>query len=224
MIRFLLLTDPRSGTMMLTDTLSKHSQIKWFNLYASNPDNPRGHYKKLIDLQEDKSHKWTGTTMHRVGDGWINSFSHIPPNKFWKEIYHRHDRWILLHRENILRQWISRQVGVILRSYKVSKPRSVDPGPIRIVIQEFMSYVAEMEGLRQKIDVNFLGALVLTYEELCDDWKENFLLIQKYLGLNPIITEPVTFKQESRPLHEVIENYEEIKSYLSNRGYGRWFE
>ncbi|KKK69549.1 hypothetical protein LCGC14_2932930, partial [marine sediment metagenome] len=68
-ITFLLLSDTRSGTMMLTDALDERPCIKFYNLYASNPDNPKKYYDnwELFQDTEEKGITHRGTTMHRVG-------------------------------------------------------------------------------------------------------------------------------------------------------------
>lgn len=224
--RFLLLTTPRSGTMMLTDTLSTYDQVRWHNLYAANPDNPAGSYRAWESFQEVQEIGVThrGTTMHKVGNGWIKNLSPIPLEEFWQVVHDRHDRWILLRRENLLRQYLSHQVGIVLRSYHVSKPRAKDPGPVRIQMQPFFDHVGSIELLQERIDPYFPGALRLSYEELSDNWAGSFRKVQDYLGIPRKDIPPVTFKQETRPLSEAIENYEDVKQYLIHRGYEHWTE
>ena len=224
MTRFLHLTDPRSGTMMLTDTLTTaHPEIQWYNLYAANPDDPVGHHLNWENHLAGPA-KYAGTAMHRVADFWIRSMSPIPPKDFWKQLCSRHDRWILLHRENVLRQYLSIQVGVVLGSYHVAQPRAVDPGPVRIVIQEFLESLEAQVSLQKEIDKHFpLTRLQLTYEQLAEDWSATFRVVQQYLDLPVVDIPPVTCRQETRSLREAIQNYDEIRSYLSNRGYERWF-
>jgi len=150
--------------------------------------------------------------------------SPINPEHHWRWLNERHDRTVLLRRDNELRRYLSKQVGVILRTYEVDEPRQTDPGPVRIVIQEFLEILEATEFLHRTIDVQFPGALSLTYEQLTADWDGTFGQVQEYLGLQPVAAPPVTCKQETRPLAEAIQNYTEIRDYLTHRGYERWFE
>lgn len=225
MIRFLQLSDTRSGTMMLTDALDHHySCLQFYNLYASNPDDSEGHQKLWEQFQQAKEEGIThkGTTMHRVGDGWIKTLSPTQPQQFWSMVRDHHDRWICLHRENLLRRFLSHKVGVVLKSYRVSKPRKKDPGSVVLPIQELLEFIGNTQILREKIDVYFPERLVLTYEQLVTDWNATILQVQEYLNLPLISVKPITYLQEKRPLREAIQNYDEVASYLSNRGCNEW--
>ena len=223
-LRFLILSDPRSGTMMLADAIDEHPCVRLYNLYASNPDNPKIHHKNWEKFQQEIAPGVThrGTTMHRVGDGWIKSLSPISSKDFWAMVADHHDKYVCLHRENILRRFLSKKVGVILRGYGVHSPREKDPGPIRISIQELMEFIEDTKMLWEKINHNFPDRLVVTYEKLSTDWNNKLRQIQAYLGLPQTEIQPVTYRQENRPLVNAIENYQEIYSYLSNRDLGSW--
>lgn len=225
-VKFLILSDPRSGTMMLTDSLDEDRRVKMFNLYASNPDNPAGYHRNWLRFQDKVEPRVThrGTTMHRVGDGWIRNLSPLPPDQFWQTVRDRHDLHVCLHRENLLRRFLSRKVGVILRGYGVHAPRDKDPGPVRLPIQELMEFVGNTHLLQEQINQYFPDRLIVRYEDLATKWDLTFLAVQNYLGLPATGIEPVTIRQERRLLKVAIENYEEVKSYLTNKGWGHWLD
>ncbi len=211
--------------MMLTDALDELSYIKFYNLYASNPDNPQLHYNNWKSFQNatEKGISHRGTTMHRVGEGWFDQLSPMPFDAFWKKVSKRTDFQICLHRENLLRKFLSQKVGVVLRSYHVHKARTKDPGPIRIPVQELLEFIGTTKRLQEQINLYFPNRLTVTYEELDTKWNETITRIQEYIKLPPTNIQPVTVKQENRPLQEAIENYDELYSYLTNKGFGDWF-
>lgn len=223
---FLLLTTPRSGTMMLADALDELSCITLYNLYASNPDNPGQHHRNWEEWQGEKDSAIThrGTTMHRVGDGWIKSLSPVSPDRFWRMLNSKHDCCICLRRENILRQYLSQKVGVILRGYGVYAPRTRDPGPVRVPIAEFIEHARSLQYLQERIDAEFPESLRVTYEQLCNNWDGEMLRIQRYLGLPSGRLKLVTIKQETRLLREAIQNYDEIAHYLKGQGWEEWLD
>lgn len=223
-IRFLILSDARSGTMLLTDAIDEHQCVKFYNLYASNPDNPKGHYDnwRAFQRQEEEGITHRGTTMHRVGDGWITTLGHTEPRHFWNDIAQQNRKCISLRRENLLRRLLSIKVGVLLKSYKVDRPRTEDPRPVLIPVQELMKFIGDTELLHERIDGHFPYRLEITYEQLAWDWPSTFWRIQEYLGLPQTGIEPVTFLQEKRPLAEAIQNYEEIEFYLTNQNLKEW--
>lgn len=223
---FLLLTTPRSGTMMLADALDELDCVALRNLYASNPDNPGQHHRNWGRWQKEKDSAIThrGTTMHRVGEGWISSLSPIPPNQFWGMLNTRHDYCICLRRKNILRQYLSQKVGVILRGYGVHTPRSKDPGPILIPITEFIEHARSLQHLEERVDAEFPDRLKINYEQLCSDWDGEILRIQGYIGLPPKQLSLVTIQQENRRLRDALLNYDEIAHYLERQGWEEWLD
>jgi len=223
---FMILSDARSGTMLLTDSLDTREDTTFFNLYASNPDNKSGHYDNWLRFLHTSENGIThrGTTMHRVGDGWIDTLSPIPPGRFWSVVAANVDKCICLRRDNLLRRFLSIKVGVLLKSYKVDKPRDVDPGPVMVPMQELMEFIGSTRLLHEKIDGEFSGRIEIHYEDLAARWDETLLRIQTYLGMDVSEIQPVTFRQETRPLVESIQNYAEVKTYLSNQGLSHWLE
>jgi hypothetical protein len=54
--------------------------------------------------------------------------------------------------------------------------------------------------------------LEITYEDLCDDWEQTLDRIQRYIGVDPLpISQPFP-KWETRPLRQVVSNYEELQA------------
>lgn len=224
--RFLILSNARSGTMMLTDSLDESSAVTMFNLYAANVDKPHQYWINWELFQQKCLPKVThvGTTMHRVGNGWIKRFKHIQVEKFWGEMQDHHEKVICLHRENVLRQFLSRKVGIVLKSYKVDKPRKEQPGPVQIDVEELERFAQDLEQLQDSIDYQFPGRLTVTYEQLADQWQETFRRVQVYLGLPVSAIGPVTVRQETRPLQEAIQNYSEVSTHLIANGSGQWLD
>jgi len=226
MIRFLLLSDARSGTMMLADAIDELSCVALHNLYAANPQNPKGSHRNWIEFQRKREEGIThkGTTMHRVGDGWVRTMSPIPVEVFWETVNRQHEKVICLHRENLLRRFLSQKVGVVLKSYGVHQPRTKDPGSIKLPLLELVEFIGATEILHEKIDVFFPDALIVTYEELDLLWESTIEKIAGYLQLPEVPRKQVTIKQETRPLIDAIENYREIAAYLTEQGLSHWLK
>ena len=50
------------------------------------------------------------------------------------------------------------------------------------------------------------------YEDLCDSFDKTIKSVQDYLGLDYIKLEPASLiKQETRPIQEIVSNYEDVK-------------
>lgn len=230
-VRFLSLSNPRSGTMMLNDMLMLHPALRMHNLYARDqapgaPIPASYHCSWLAFMWNDPQPGIThlGTAMHRVGPAWIKQYTIFSPDRYWQMLADRHDRYLLLHRLNLLRQYLSHKVGQQL-GYDVHQPRSSKPvpKPVRIPIEDLIHFVRTTEILTAAVNGCFPGALVLTYERLCSDWKGVLEQVCAYLGL-PWFEgfQLVTLKQESRPLAEAIENYSEVADWCNSNGHGAW--
>lgn len=219
--RFLILSDGRSGTMMLTDTLDESPKVKFFNLYGLNIERPERYWLnwELFQQQHADTVTHVGTTMHRVGDSWFARIQGMTFDLFWKMVRDRHDKAILLHRNNKLRQFLSRKVGQVLGSYHVSSPREKQPEPIPVDTVELADFVELVESLRERIDQYFPYRINVVYEDLADNWDATFPMIEDYLGMPRSGLQPVTFRQETRPLSEVIANYDDVAAWCRDNNH-----
>ena len=227
-LRFILLTTPRSGTMMLANALEADPAVRLWNLYASNPKEPH------VSLALWEGFQWgeyppevthLGTTMHFVGAAW-SPRSPIPLARLWSMLAAKHDRYLILYRENLVRQYLSYQVGIALGTYDVLKPRSEkpEPPPVTFDLQKFTAWVADIRWLLQLANL-FPSRLQLSYELLSRQWNAVYRTVRDYLGLPKIADAPSpTYKQESRTLHEAITNYDEVATWCKTDGHEEWME
>ena len=224
-IKFLLITLARSGTMMVANVLEKRTEVALNNLYASNPDQPHVAHALWCASQYGKtSHK--GTTMHFIDNLWIKQHSPIPVDQFWNMVAQQHDRYICLHRENLLFQYLSHQVGHKIGTYDVLQPRDTKPIPptLNLNVKAFQEFIEGTTHLWNTITPNFPGRLCLTYEQLCQNWGRCWTTIQDYLELPVQKNELITYKQENRSLRESIENYDEMFEFCTSIDHQEWME
>jgi len=131
-IKFLSLSTPRSGTMMLNDILQLHPAVKMHNFYSRNAaiGDPgysygRDHFAwEMFQWQESDVLTHLGTSMHYVDNAWVKQFTHFTGDSLWRMLARYHDRYITLTRDNQLRRYLSIQVGAILKTYDVHESRA----------------------------------------------------------------------------------------------------
>lgn len=224
--RFMILSDGRSGTMMLTDTLDTLPFIHFFNLFAVNIERSEQYWNNWEKFQQKNVNGIThlGTTMHRVGDQWLSRFKGIDTKEFWGIVANKHEKVICLHRKNKLKQLLSRKVGYLIKSYKVSSPRKTNPEPVYINPNELDVYARELDQLREYIDAIYNDKIEIEFETMVNDWDTTISKVCSYLRIAQVDLKPVTHKQETRNLKESITNYDEVKNHLVETGRTDWID
>ncbi len=233
-VRFLSLSDSRSGTMMLNNMLEQHPAVRLHNLYSRDTEiqenrSANYHYSwKTFQWQElPQGVTHLGTTMHRVDHDWIRQWTAFSPSRYWAMLADSHSRTICLRRENLLRRFLSIKVGAKLYTLDVLTPRESkgDPGPIVLPLVGFSEFVVETYRLHDEIDSQLPGRLDVTYEALARDPQGIITEVQEYLRL-PVLNLPVvTFRQETRPLSMAVSNYySEIMDWCRTNGHSDWLE
>lgn len=225
-VRFMLLTVPRSGTMMLANALEADPAVRLHNFYAANPE--RSHQSLALwdcfqwgEYPPEVTH--LGTTMHFVGQGW-QQHCPIPLSRLWPMLEARHDKVVILYRLNLLRQYLSHIVGVYLKSYDVLRPRD-EKGtvpPLEIDLESMGIWIAD---IRRLLDLRplFPDALQIPYELLSSRWSRYHRMVRDYLELPAIADQPpITHKQETRPLRDAIANYDDVAAWCRNDGHPEW--
>jgi LPS sulfotransferase NodH len=120
------------------------------------------------------------------------------------------DKIILLERKYRLAQFVSLKIAQKTDQwYNV-----ITTEKIEIEKEEFFSYINEQDKLYKNFKSLGLEYKIVYYEDLCNNFDQTICSIQEYLGVDYFKVTPSKFlKQETRPLREVIKNYEEMKIY-----------
>ena len=216
---FLLLANPRTGSTMLRLALSRHPDVLMHVLYFG------GDHADWVNFQRTTG-KVLGTQVYRsVDDKWIADNGQLSPGEFWSMLNHQHDRVISLRRENLLRQFLSREVaGDVPGKRESLHPREMEPEPVVLRPAALLAFVESTLGARRTVDDVFEGRHVVWYERLVSRWEETLAGIQEYLGLLPKRIPQETYRQETRPLRDAIGNYDEIASFLVHFGWLDWLK
>jgi len=94
-----------------------------------------------------------------------------------------------------------------------------------VPIADLAKFVEDTIYMVERVSPLFPGRLSLTYERFCRDWEGTIRQVCDYLEL-PWYDQfrPVTLKQETRKLSEIIVNYEEVAEWCRNNGHEEWLE
>jgi hypothetical protein len=178
---------------------------------------------RLLDEQE-RDRPFRGTITHQWGDFFIKSTFKLSLLRFWKAVscFFPPERVLILNRRNLLRRYLSHELAR-QTTFSVQKPRSYAP-TIEFDFSEFLGDVKDISKYRYEAEKAFPGALHVYYEDLVADWPGEIRKIQEYLGMPVLDLQPHTYRQETRPLRQIIRNWPETEQKLRTCGFGDWLD
>jgi hypothetical protein len=221
-VRFVIASFARSGTHFLESALNRHPQVqcRW------EPFNPLV-YTPLSSAAAVLNELWAregvvGFPAHWEWQGrneWTDLWDVLRADK---EL-----RVVLLHRENLLRQYVSKLLLDKTRVHAaVSNEKVVAARPtVRIDVREMLTYMFIIETSMETRRRWFADSTTFptTYERLTGaEGDQEMLRLLQFLDVEPVPLSPLTLKQETRPLQGVIENYDEVTAVLRRSGWGHF--
>jgi LPS sulfotransferase NodH len=240
-----VLTQARTGSNLLVSLLDGHPEIRCLG-EIFNPRSSFGYEnwtKKTIVRK--MTHKYIRNySVERYLDSlfWVRAGEIIRAAGFKVMYPGQVDRWpdcryylrsndikvISLVRENLLRKYLSSRIANIEEVWSSRNHRGKTL-QVKVDINDLEREIARTETIYRLIDivtVEFRGIRV-TYEELSADRKAVTEGIFKYLGVSLVDTstfEARTAKQNPARLDELIENFDEVRTFLLSAGYERFFD
>lgn len=221
---FVIFYDGIVGSTNLTSVLSKHSDIHCFtNIFGGwgdkTPEDAIKDYEKEVEVLK------TWRTYSVLG----MKYRHNVNEKITKMLLKRSDRFILMHRENVLEQCLSEAIKAHTNQPNIKqgqKPKDCEPFEIDLCDLRFrlnkkhndLNYMNKW-----LLDYNFLR---ISYENLYQRKTEDTLrMLEWFLGsLDVTITlqaEGDYVKLNSTERYKrLIINYESIKNTFSSKRYG----
>ena len=149
----------------------------------------------------------------------------------WAHLKQRTDVAVVhLTRENLLRRvlssvmakqtgrWGAGVTGGVADAQDERPAVRIDPELCRSEFEVYTRKVDEANDWFADHDV-----LSLTYEGVLADRTAKLRRLQTFLGLEPLPLQTQTQKQEKRPLHEAIANYDELRRHFEDTPWSRFF-
>ncbi len=240
MYTFALITHARTGTQTLRNAFALHPSISLFE-YWLDANHPialedielrtdyelNWHHRAwehfLESTPPDKTHLCTWT--HYMSDAWLRE--NTPAKEgFWHLLSDTNQQVVLLDRRNLLRQYLSIQVANSTGQFSTDAPRSAEPPPIHVLANaDIEQFVDRQRAADEKLHAVMAGKyLQVTYEDLVSDWTGTFGRLQEDLGM-PVVDIPIpTYRQEHRPIRDIVTNYDELEAYLVRQGWDDWLD
>jgi hypothetical protein len=225
-LKFIVLSDERTGTNLVTRTLGNHSKISvWTEPFRHPQLFSMNKSWKIEDVIENVFKNVNGCALHRT--------SHQPPNlpPQWQSLWTVLPKMIPdlkvinVYRENLLARYVSLQVAIKLSKWidvkSVPKLPTVHINPVNAE-QDFNRMTRIYEDRLE----HFSGHpwIPVKYEYLVSNMDSTFKILQNFLRVEYESLVPATLKREDRPLENVIENYEEVYNYFKDTEWFKFFK
>jgi hypothetical protein len=118
------------------------------------------------------------------------------------------DKFILLKRRDILGQLTSLMIATKTNCWRDKKSTH----QIELNIAQLEWFIDREKKAHAAFESSGVEYKTVFYEDLCENFDETVKSIQDYLDLDYIRLEPAPLiKQETRPIQEIISNYEDVK-------------
>ncbi|MFZ0390606.1 MAG: sulfotransferase, partial [Calditrichia bacterium] len=216
---FVIVADMRTGSTMLAHSLNRHPQIRCLGEIFHQQDFtdnqlseanrhrlPPGKILQHI-FRSRKNIKAAGFRAmiflpEKSRPHWISAWQRLREQKNLKVIY--------LKRGNKLAWYASVQISQKLNRYHPSQNDPVLKPANRPSLQispgVFDNWVRRRELLynRRRKQLRGHPSLEVRYENLTADWKAQFGRIQRFLGVAPKQIPDAKYKQEKRPLNDIV--------------------
>ena len=201
--RFVILTTPRTGSTLLHTYLNDHLRVISMGekvqrnscafTWPLMPPNIRAVGFKFFYVKEDVS-TWK-SEQQRLSIG-------------------RDVKFIWLRRRNILRQWVSLKISESSGQW-TSDAKALAVKALHLSVPEFLSFANELQAKDQWVQDELKGKkhMMLYYEDMADNRNE-LRHVWEFLGVRPANVVTLLEKQNDRPLHELIPNFNHFAAEL----------
>lgn len=213
----------RCGSSVIADLVSRDGRIYWAGEILENPSHewaglPRDEALQCCRTAIDRKRYQAGRTPF----GFEMKMWHHKRLGLTKEDmrYLTIDLGFRLHivleRKNHLRQHVSGEIGKLTGTFHrregstaSTRTLTVDPEGVMRGAESYERYFADLRSMLP-------GHLHLTYEnDIERDPREAYAKVMRHCGMKPATVQTDMRKTTARPLHDVIENYDEVASALS---------
>ena len=206
-----IVSTPRAGTHYLRMSLNNHPKIKLASEFF-RPDDKYRTSPKYKEHFQIKDYVYNNTIdpsiakLHYVGFVWhLTLSSDLSLSKI--------DKFILLKRRDILGQLTSLMIATRTNCWRDKKSTH----QIELNIAQLEWFIDREKKAHAAFESSGVEYKTVFYEDLRDDFDGTVKSIQDYLELEHFRIRPASLKkQETRPIKDIISNYEEVKWTLKD--------
>ncbi len=240
--KFIIFTHQRTGSSLLIGTLRDHPQIVGygelmlphrigFNVTGfDNLSKKHLAFRNKYPTEFLNDYIFTSYPDRVKAVGFKLFPDHIDNVKFrgiWQWLKQNRDiKIIFLTRTNLLARYTSLQLALMTNQFSITDQSQRTSMTIRIDPQACL----EDFKLRKRYDEAIKNItkhheiVNITYEDMTADLNHNLSKFQSFIGVDIQALKVNKVKQQTRPLSEVIENYEELSHYFAKTEWAYIFD
>jgi LPS sulfotransferase NodH len=226
MVPFVIVADLRTGSTLLSTSLDNHPQVRCYGeLFHPEtfPDNSLDRHDRFTLNGRDVVERAFAAPDVEAAGFRAMIFLPLSSQPLWADAWNAlRDRGglrvIYLTRRDELAQYASILIADQIRVWHPSPDdpvlRPENRPRITIDPQDFRDWSSQRARLLDERREQLQGkpSLDLEYETLVSGWSAVIHQVQEFLGVDPMALEAAKQKQEKRPLPQVIENYDDLRS------------
>jgi LPS sulfotransferase NodH len=211
--RFVVLSQPRTGSSLLCGSIRWHPQI----LMQGEILNHRYERADLpADSGADRLRAALSVTTHAAVGCKLHACQPDPGSEPWESAWDElfadpTIKVIHLTRQETLAQLASWKIAEQLNRW--GDQTDVADRPVIRIDPAELAWFRRWNAMVYQVRLARLQRhtiLPVTYESLRDHWPATVDGVLRFLGVEPIPLDPCATRNETRPLHEVISNYHEL--------------
>lgn len=240
--KFIILGRSRTGSNFLRGLLSSHPEVITTGEILRNPDqidwdsNQYFVNDKVLNLYQTKPVDFMQKIVFRKFPPHIKAmgfklfYYHAqtePFNQIWGYLKENTDIHVIhIKRENILKTHLSRAQANRSGSWVNTSGKKEEHGPITLDPAECLQDFEQTRQWENHFDDYFKDHPVkqVTYEELSEDYEPVIRDIQSFLHISACPVKPQTYKQSSKPLSEMISNFDDLQTQFSHTPWVDFFK
>ena len=201
-----LVSTPRSGTHYLRMSLNNHPKVRWTGEFFRNCRSISKSYERIKSYIYNDLCSTIIDQYDYVGFVWhLTLESDLDLSKI--------DEFILLKRRNILEHLCSLLIATKTGRWRDAKSNE----KIELNIAQLIFFIDRQNKAYKDFENLEVRYKTVFYEDLCENFSQTIKSVQDYLGLEYFDVFPARLKkQETRPVGDIISNYEEVKWTLKD--------
>ena len=231
-MKFVIISQYRSGSTMLCRTLNEHPELKVGEEILHKDHEKMVDWRKQI-INEKQNANFLNKNFIKSAFQRINGFkimlTQIEKNseilEYLKSI--KDLKIMLLYRINFLKAFVSLKVALHTNIWQKenSMEKEIFINPININPKEMLENFEKTEKEIQFYKKFFKNHenIEIKYENLIGDWENEFAKIQKFLNVQELCISP-QLKKLNHNYKIFIKNYNELKDFFIKTKYKKFFE
>jgi len=227
-MKFVILSNPRTGSEYLIRLLKKHSRV-WClgEVFSEGPDGERWNNSKyqkqkepFLFLEQEYSGHDNKVCGYKQISYWLKNAGYSSPEEFILEHVKNNYQFIFMKRNNMLKEYISfmimmeQRYGHTDRSDHQKKQIKLDP---KIAYATLRKWDCFNNNCIQTFNDHGIPYLELIYEEDFDEDKKVKAKVFNFLNIGmEEIADPLK-QTNPYPSNELVSNYQEIMDFLISK-------